>query len=133
LKPFLLYRTYHGCAMPVHTQLASIPLWNDDAHVVENRILYRRKFAAVLPILRDALAVDPPDASFYLWPKVPDDERFTRELFERKHVTILPGSYLARESAHGNPGRGRVRISLVASLEECVEAAERMREYVQGR
>jgi N-succinyldiaminopimelate aminotransferase len=130
LKPFLLYRTYHGCAMPVHTQLASIPLWNDDAHVVENRILYRQKFAAVLPILRDALAVSPPDASFYLWPKVPDDERFTRELFERKHVTILPGSYLARESAHGNPGRGRVRISLVASLDECVEAAERMREYV---
>ncbi len=133
LKSFLLYRTYHGCAMPVHTQLASIPLWNDDAHVVENRSLYRQKFAAVLPILRDALAVEPPDASFYLWPKVPDDERFTRELFERKHVTILPGSYLARESAHGNPGRGRVRISLVASLDECVEAAGRMREYVQGR
>jgi N-succinyldiaminopimelate aminotransferase len=133
MKPFLLYRTYHGCAMPVHTQLASIPLWNDDAHVIENRSLYRQKFAAVLPILRDALAIDPPDASFYLWPKVPDDERFTRELFERKHVTILPGSYLARESAHGNPGRGRVRISLVASLDECVEAAERMREYVQGK
>jgi N-succinyldiaminopimelate aminotransferase len=132
LKPFLLYRTYHGCAMPVHTQLASIPLWNDDAHVVENRSLYRQKFAAVLPILRDALAIEPPDASFYLWPKVPDDERFTRELFERKHVTILPGSYLARESAHGNPGRGRVRISLVARLDECVEAAERIREYCKG-
>ena len=130
LKPFLLYRTYHGCAMPVHTQLASIPLWNDDAHVVENRSLYRQKFTAVVPMLRDALAVEPPDASFYLWPKVPDDERFTRELFERKHVTILPGSYLARESEHGNPGRGRVRISLVASLDECVEAAERIREYV---
>ena len=133
LKSFLLYRTYHGCAMPVHTQLASIPLWNDDAHVVDNRSLYRQKFAAVVPILRDALAVEPPDASFYLWPKVPDDERFTRELFERKHVTILPGSYLARESEHGNPGRGRVRISLVASLDECVEAAGRIREYVQGR
>jgi N-succinyldiaminopimelate aminotransferase len=132
LKPFLLYRTYHGCAMSVHTQLASIPLWNDDAHVVENRELYRRKFAAVVPILREALALDPPEASFYLWPQVPDDERFTRELFERKHVTILPGSYLARATAQGNPGRGRVRISLVASLDECIEAAGRIREYVRG-
>ena len=97
IKPFLLYRTYHGCAMPLPTQLASIPAWNDDAHVVENRRLYRQKFAAVLPILREAMDVDAPDASFYLWPKVADDERFTRELFERKHVTVLPGSYIARE------------------------------------
>lgn len=132
LKPFLLYRTYHGCAMSVHTQLASIPLWNDDAHVIENRALYRQKFAAVIPILREALAIEPPQASFYLWPEVPDDERFTRELFERQHVTVVPGSYLARDTAQGNPGRGRVRISLVASLDECVEAAGRIREYVQG-
>jgi N-succinyldiaminopimelate aminotransferase len=132
MKSFLLYRTYHGCAMAVHTQLASIPLWNDDAHVIENRSLYRQKFASVLPILRDALAIDAPEASFYLWPQVPDDEQFTRELFERKHVTILPGSYLARETAQGNPGRGRVRISLVASLDECIEAAGRIREYVEG-
>lgn len=130
LKSFLLYRTYHGCAMAVHTQLASISLWNDDAHAIENRKLYRQKFAEVLPILREALPIDAPEASFYLWPKVPDDERFTRELFERKHVTLLPGSYLARETAHGNPGRGRVRISLVASLDECVEAAGRIRDYV---
>lgn len=133
MKAFLLYRTYHGCAMPVHTQLASIPAWSDDAHVVENRALYRDKFAKVLPILREAMPVEAPDASFYLWPKVSDDERFTRELFERKHVTLLPGRYLARDTAHGNPGVGRVRISLVASVPECVEAAERIRDYVADR
>jgi N-succinyldiaminopimelate aminotransferase len=133
MKAFLLYRTYHGFAMPVHTQLASIPAWNDDGHVVENRAMYREKFENVLPILREALSVDAPDASFYLWPKVGDDERFTRELFERKHVTTLPGRYLARHTAHGNPGIGRVRISLVASVPHCVEAAERIRDYVANR
>ena len=91
------------------------------------------QFDAVLPILREAMDVDAPDATFYLWPRVPDDERFTRELFERKHVTILPGRYIARDSESGNPGRGRVRISLVASLPECIEAAERIRDYALGR
>jgi N-succinyldiaminopimelate aminotransferase len=130
IRSFLLYRTYHGCAMPIHTQLVSIPAWNDDTHVVDNRRLYHDKFAAVLPILREAMPVEAPDASFYLWPSVNDDERFARELFERKHVTVLPGRYLSRDTAHGNPGVGRVRISLVASAPECVEAAERIRDYV---
>jgi N-succinyldiaminopimelate aminotransferase len=130
LKPFLLYRTYHGCAMSVHTQLISIMCWNDEAHVAENRRLYREKFAAVLPILRDALPVEEPQASFYLWPSVPDDEQFVRQLFERKHVTLLPGSYLARQTTAGNPGRNRVRISLVAQLPECVQAAERIRDFI---
>lgn len=133
IKPFLLYRTYHGCAMPVHTQLASIPAWNDDEHVIENRRLYRQKFTEVLPVLRSAMEVSAPDASFYLWPQVDNDERFTRELFERQHVTLLPGSYIARESALGNPGRGRVRISLVANVPECVEAARRIRDYAANR
>src|SRR5690606_17606390 len=133
MKPFLLYRTYHGCAAPLHTQLASIPAWNDDAHVVENRRLYREKFAAVLPILREAMQVEAPQASFYLWPQVGDDERFARELFERQHVTVLPGSYIARDAQGGNPGRGRVRISLVASVPECIEAAKRIRDYVASR
>lgn len=133
IKPFLLYRTYHGCAMPVHTQLASIPAWNDDEHVIENRRLYRQKFAEVLPILRSVMEVSAPDASFYLWPRVDSDERFTRELFERQHVTVLPGSYIARESSLGNPGRGRVRISLVANVPECVQAAQRIRDYVANR
>ena len=97
-------------------QLASIPAWNDDAHVVENRRLYREKFARVLPILREVMDVEMPEASFFLWPKVGDDERFTRELFERQHVTTLPGSYIARDIPSGNPGRGRVRLSLVATV-----------------
>jgi N-succinyldiaminopimelate aminotransferase len=112
-------------------QLASILAWNDDAHVIENRRLYRQKFSEVLPVLQSVLDVSAPDAGFYLWPRVPDDERFTRELFERKHVTILPGSYIARDTPAGNPGRGRVRLSLVANVPECVEAAGRIREYVR--
>ena len=130
IKPFHLYRTYHGCAMPVHHQLASVQAWNDDAHVVENRALYRRKFERVVPLLQDVMDVFMPDASFYLWPKVADDERFTRELFEQQHITVLPGSYIARDTPAGNPGRGRVRISLVASVEECVEMAERIRRFM---
>lgn len=133
IEPFLLYRTYHGCALPLHVQLASIAAWNDDRHVVENRRLYREKFAHVLPILHSVMEVPMPEAGFYLWPQVGDDERFTRELFERQNVTTLPGSYLARDSEHGNPGRGHVRISLVATLDECVEAAERIRRYVAER
>ncbi|MET0985629.1 MAG: succinyldiaminopimelate transaminase [Steroidobacteraceae bacterium] len=134
IKPFLLYRTYHGCAMPVHHQLASIPAWSDDEHVIENRALYRRKFEGVLPLLQDVMDVYMPDASFYLWPKVSDDERFTRELFEQQHLTVLPGSYIARDTAGGNPGRGRVRISLVAGVDECLEAARRIRAFLtQGR
>jgi N-succinyldiaminopimelate aminotransferase len=130
IKPFLLYRTYHGCAMPVHHQRASIPAWNDDAHVVENRALYRRKFESVLPVLQDVMDVYKPDASFYLWPKVDDDERFARELFEQQHLTVLPGSYIARDTPTGNPGRGRVRISLVAGINECLEAAHRIRAFL---
>lgn len=133
LKSFLQYRTYHGCAVPLPTQFASIAAWNDDQHVIENRRLYREKFASVLPILRSAMQVDAPDASFYLWPQVADDERFVRQLFERKHVTLLPGSYIARDTPHGNPGRGRVRISLVANVPECVEAAARIRDYVANK
>lgn len=132
IKPFLLYRTYHGCAMSAYVQLASIQAWNDETHVIENRRLYRCKFEQTLPVLKSVLDVQAPDASFYLWTHVADDERFTRELFERKHVTILPGSYIARETPQGNPGRGRIRISLVASVEECVAGAERIKEYVMG-
>ena len=132
IKPFLLYRTYHGCAVPAYTQLASVAAWNDEQHVIENRRLYREKFARVLPILREVLEVDAPEAAFYLWPRVQDDEKFTRGLFEKKNVTVLPGSYIAREGIAGNPGRGRVRISLVANVPECVEAAERIRDFVKA-
>jgi len=176
LKRFLLYRTYHGSAMAVPTQLASAAAWREDGHAAENRRLYQEKFARVLPILAPVMKVEKPAGAFYLWPDIGgDDERFTRELFARKNLTVLPGSYLARDSAVGragaagtagagsasgaggaagadglsgasgaggngwrgdgarptNPGAGRVRISLVASVPQCVEAAERIRDFVR--
>ena len=132
IKPYLLYRTYHGCAMPVPTQLASIAAWNDDAHAAANRALYREKYARVLPILAPVLDVAEPDGGFYLWPDVGrDDEAFTRDLFATQNLTILPGSYLARNTRSGNPGRQRVRISLVAPVDECVTAAQRIRAFLE--
>ncbi|RAU49443.1 MULTISPECIES: succinyldiaminopimelate transaminase [unclassified Pseudomonas] len=134
LKAFLLYRTYHGCAMPVQTQLASIAAWNDEDHVRANRDLYREKFDAVLDILSPVMDVQRPDGSFYLWPNVGgDDAAFCRDLFEAEHVTVVPGSYLSRDVDGANPGAGRVRMALVAPLAECVEAAERIRNFVKAR
>ncbi|KPX02540.1 succinyldiaminopimelate transaminase [Pseudomonas savastanoi] len=131
LKAFLLYRTYHGCAMPVQTQLASIAAWNDEEHVRANRDLYREKFDAVLDILAPVLDVQRPDGGFYLWPNVgTDDAAFCRDLFIDQHVTAVPGSYLSREVDGVNPGAGRVRLALVAPLAECVEAAERIRAFL---
>jgi N-succinyldiaminopimelate aminotransferase len=133
IKSYLLYRTYHGCAMPVPTQLASIAAWNDDAHAAANRALYREKFARVIPILAPLLDVREPDGAFYLWPDVQrDDETFTRGLFATQNLTILPGSYLARTARGGvNPGKNRVRISLVAPVADCITAAERIRQFLE--
>ncbi|WP_397449446.1 succinyldiaminopimelate transaminase [Pseudomonas sp. NA-150] len=133
LKAFLLYRTYHGCAMPVQTQLASIAAWNDEVHVRANRALYREKFDAVLEILAPVMDVQRPDGGFYLWPHVgTDDSEFCRDLYVAEHVTVVPGSYLSREVDGFNPGAGRVRMALVAPLAECVEAAERIRDFIKG-
>jgi N-succinyldiaminopimelate aminotransferase len=134
LKQFLLYRTYHGCAMSGMIQAASVAAWNDEAHVVANRQLYRQKFAAVTPMLAEVLDVRLPDASFYLWAAVPvgDDVGFARDLMAQYNVTVLPGSYLARTAEGGNPGKGRIRMALVAETEECVEAAQRIVAFVKG-
>ena len=134
LKQFLLYRTYHGSAMSPLVQAASIAAWNDEAHVVANRELYRSKFAQVTPLLAGVLDVALPDASFYLWAVAPggDDIAFALGLLAQYNVTVLPGSLLARD-AHGvNPGRGRVRMALVASVEECIEAARRIVSYTRS-
>ncbi|MGA7540517.1 MAG: succinyldiaminopimelate transaminase [Steroidobacteraceae bacterium] len=129
---FLLYRTYHGTAMPVPTQLASVTAWQDDEYAARNRRLYQEKFERVLPILTPHLEVEKPDGAFYLWPHVGgDDERFARELYASQAVTVLPGSYLARTGPDGNPGAGRVRISLVHPVEKCVQAAERIRDFIR--
>ena len=127
LREFALYRTYHGCAMPVHHQLGSIAAWNDETHVRANRLLYREKFAAVLAEFSGKLDVSAPDAGFYLWPRLPfSDTGFARQLYARENVTVLPGSFLARQ-AHGiNPGEHHLRIALVAEPEQCVTAARRI-------
>ncbi len=133
LAGYLKYRTYHGCAMPVQNQLASIAAWNDEDHVRENRAAYRAKFEAVVPILREVMNVDFPDAGFYLWPETPmSDETFARELSAQQNVHVLPGRYLSRTVDGHNPGENRVRLALVAPLEECVEAARRIVEFVKN-
>ena len=133
LQRYRLYRTYQGCAMPLHHQKASIAAWSDEDHVAENRAAYRRKFATVLDILGDVLKVSAPDAGFYLWPETPlDDETFTRELLRQQNVQVLPGRYLSREVNGANPGANRVRMALVDGEEECAEGARRIRAFVEG-
>ncbi|MDR6215656.1 succinyldiaminopimelate transaminase [Paracidovorax wautersii] len=138
IKAFLLYRTYHGSAMGPAVQGASVAAWNDEQHVTENRALYRKKFAQVTPLLAGVMEVALPDAGFYLWAKVPDalgmtDAEFARELLAQYNVTVLPGSYLAREAGGFNPGAQRVRMALVAQAEECAEAALRIVQFIQSR
>ena len=126
LSRFLLYRTYHGSAMGIPVQHASIAAWNDEQHVIENRRLYQEKFDRVLPILQQAFDVKRPDASFYIWLKVPggDDLAFAKKLWQEAAIQVLPGRFLARDTEYGNPGEGYVRIALVADVDTCVKAAE---------
>jgi N-succinyldiaminopimelate aminotransferase len=143
LKSFLLYRTYHGSAMSTVVQAASRLAWDDEDHVIENRRLYREKFAQVTPLLAQVMDVQLPDAGFYLWAGVPEafgssDTAFSRELLAQYNVVVLPGSYLAREAPGPdgqpfNPGVGRVRMALVAETAECLEAAERIVQFIQSK
>lgn len=134
LERYFRYRTYHGCAMPVHHQHAAIAAWNDEEHVVANRRAYKEKFTRVLAILDGLLPVSRPDGGFYLWPSVPiEDTDFTRGLFAAENLVVLPGRYLSREVDGMNPGARRLRIALVPPLDECVEAARRLRRYSAGR
>ena len=127
IRQFTLYRTYHGCAMPLHHQLGSIAAWNDESHVQANRALYREKFAAVLAEFDGKLAVSAPDAGFYLWPRLESsDTDFARRLYASENVTVLPGSFLARESHGTNPGANHLRLALVAEPEQCIAAARRI-------
>lgn len=131
IRDFLRYRTYHGCAMPPATQAASIRAWQDEQHVIDNRTRYREKFTAVLDILSPVLAVRRPDAGFYLWPETPvDDCEFASDLLTQQNVSVLPGSYLSRRAAGSNPGENHVRMALVATLEDCSEAAQRIKSYL---
>ena len=134
IKNFLLYRTYHGSAMSPTIQAASVVAWNDEAHVEENRAKYVKKFAQITPLLQEVLDVQLPDAAFYLWAKVDhlhgiSDTEFARGLYEKYNVIVLPGSYLAREAHGTNPGQNRIRMALVAEVDECLEAANRIVQF----
>ncbi len=131
LNQYLLYRTYHGSAMNPAVQRASMAAWNDEAHVQANRALYKLKFEQVTPLLSQVLDVALPDAGFYLWAGVPggDDVDFTHKLLAQYNVVVLPGSYLARNAHGANPGAGRIRMALVAGVEECLEAAHRIHQF----
>ena len=133
IAKFLLYRTYHGSAMSLAVQRASVAAWKDEAHVRENRRLYAEKFRAVLPLIRSPLETRMPDGGFYLWVRTPiDDAEFARRLHAQQNVLVLPGSFLARSAAGGNPGANHVRIALVAPPAECVEAARRIMRFAQS-
>ncbi|MGH8708668.1 MAG: succinyldiaminopimelate transaminase [Burkholderiales bacterium] len=133
LQRFLLYRTYHGSAMSLPVQQASIAAWRDEAHVRANRLLYAQKYRAVLPLVGAPLHTAMPDGGFYLWLRTPiDDAEFTRRLHAEYNVLVLPGSYLARDAGGVNPGRNRVRIALVAPLAECVEAIRRIAQLMKN-
>lgn len=133
IERFLLYRTYHGCSMSLPTQFASIVAWQDEVHVQDNREQYRKKFATVIDILSPVLTVEKPQAGFYLWPALPvNDIEFASGLLNTQNVTVLPGSFLARTAEGINPGANRVRIALVASHDETVEAANRIKDYIKS-
>ena len=133
LKRFLLYRTYHGGAMSPPVQVASAAAWCDEAHVVENRRLYREKFAAALPLVSAPLETAMPDGGFYLWMRTPiPDAEFARELHRQYNVSVLPGSYLARESNGTNPGRNHIRVALVAQFDDCIEGVRRIAEFARS-
>ncbi len=132
LKGYHLYRTYHGCTLPPPTQIASAAAWNDEVHVEQNRALYLDKFTRVLDILAGTLDVTMPDGAFYLWAKTPIlDTEFARRLYAEQNMTVLPGSYLSREVDGINPGAGYVRMALVAELDECLDAAQRIKTFCQ--
>ena len=132
IKPFLLYRTYQGCAMPLHHQLSSVVAWSDEEHVKENRQLYRDKFTAMKKILAEQLELSLPAGAFYFWAKTPiDDIDFAQQLYAQQNVTVLPGQYLSRTVQGINPGKNRVRMALVAAPAECEEAAHRIKAFME--
>ncbi len=137
LQHYFQYRTYQGCAMPLPTQYASIKAWQDEDHVIENRRLYREKFTAFIDSLADVCEIKRPPASFYVWLKIPDnialnDTEFTQQLFAQENVTVLAGSFLSREFQGCNPAARHVRIALVAPLAECIEAAQRIKLFIEN-
>lgn len=134
MAAFLRYRTYHGCAMPMHHQMASIAAWQDETHVASNRDLYRVKFKRFKTLLAGTLDLVVPPASFYYWAKTPiDDEQFAKLLYQEANVTVLPGRYLGRTIEGHNPGAGYIRMAMVATVDECLEAGERIKTVIKEK
>jgi len=132
IKNFLQFRTYHGSAMPPHHQVASTKAWQDEQHVIENRDLYTQKFKQFIAILESEIEIKHPDAAFYIWLKTPiNDQEFAKQLYKQQNITVLPGSFLSRETDCGNPGEDYVRLALVSSLEECIDAANRIKSFLK--
>lgn len=131
IAKFVQYRTYQGCSMSGAVQQASIAAWNDETHVRENRLEYDKKYKAVASVMKPALPIAIPPAGFYLWPQLSiDDQSFTQRMLADYNVRIVPGSYLAQNNnnqgnSQDNPGKNRVRLALVAPLDECITAAKR--------
>jgi N-succinyldiaminopimelate aminotransferase len=130
LADYLKYRTYHGAAMPVQQQLASIAAWQDEAHVEQNRVLYRQKFDLFLNELGHVLPFKKPDAGFYFWLPVENDEKFARHVYQNANITVLPGRYLSRDTTEGNPGQNHVRMALVADIAQCEQAIQRLKQII---
>lgn len=134
MADFLRYRTYHGCAMPLHHQMASIAAWQDETHVASNRDLYRVKFKRFKEVLTGSLDLVIPPASFYYWAKTPiDDEQFAKLLYQEANLTVLPGRYLGRTIDGINPGEGYIRMAMVATVDECLEAGERIKTVIKEK
>jgi len=133
INEYFRYRTYHGCTMPVPTQHASIAAWSDEQHVEHNRALYQEKFDRVIDIAGDSMQLSMPDAGFYLWAKTPiADDLFAQKLYQQQNITVLPGQYLSRDTEQGNPGKNHVRMALVAPIDECIDAANRINQFIQS-
>jgi N-succinyldiaminopimelate aminotransferase len=132
LKKYFQYRTYQGSALPLPTQYASIAAWQDETHVKLNRDLYRQKFSAFIEVLEKVCTINKPTASFYIWLKVPiNDVDFAQQLYKQENITVLPGSFLSRDTSQGNPAKNFIRIALVADLAECIDGAYRIKEFIQ--
>lgn len=127
-------RAYAGAPLPLPLQMAAAAVWDDEAHVDDNRALYAAKFDAARDILGDVPGVTIPEAGFFLWLPVPDaignGEAATLKLWQEAGVKVLPGAYLARDTEAGNPGETFVRAALVASQDDITAGLTRLRDCI---
>ncbi|AOZ68255.1 aspartate aminotransferase [Rhodobacter xanthinilyticus] len=121
-------RAYAGAPLPLPVQRVSEVAWADEAHVIENRALYAEKYAIAEEIFSGVNSFQLPDAGFFLWLPVEDGEAAALKLWRETGVRVLPGAYLSREVAGENPGKGYIRVALVAPKEETQRGLQRLRD-----